>query len=348
MAHFAGLDVSLAETAICIVDEVGEILCEGVCPTEPSALIEWFSKLDYDCQRIGFESGACSAWLYRELKDAGLPVFCIEARHASRVLQVQAIKTDRNDARGLAQMMRTGWFKVVHVKDEHAQKLRALLHSRRCLLDKRLDLENHIRGTLRSFGLKLGRVTLTDFEARVRELIGEDAELALCLGPLLEARWRMHEQYRLLQTAVMRIVRNDEICRRLMTAPGVGPLTALTYKTAIDDPRRFAKSRSIGAHFGLTPRKYASGEVDFNGRITRSGDTMVRDHLFEAAHSLLTRSKRHCALKTWGLRIAKRSSLRKATVAVARKLSIILHRMWVDGTDFWLSGEPATPADAAT
>ena len=244
-------------------------------------------------------------------------------------------------------MMPAGWFKVVHVKGEHAQKLRALLHSRRCLHDKRLDLENHIRGTLRSFGLKLGRVTLTDFEVRVRELIGEDVDLALCLGPLLEARWRMHEQYRLLQARVMRIVRQDEIWRRLMTVPGVGPLTALTYKTAIDDPTRFAKSRSVGAHFGLTPRKHASGEVNFNGRITRSGDAMARDHLFEAARSLLTRSKRQCALKAWGLRVAKRSSLRKAKVAVARKLSIILHRMWVDGTDFWLSGTPDAPAQSA-
>lgn len=263
------------------------------------------------------------------------------------MLQVQAVKTDRNDARGLAQMMRTGWLKVVHVKDESAQKLRALLHSRRCLLDKRLDLENHIRGTLRSFGLKLGRVMLTGFEKRVRELIGEDAELAPCLGPLLEARWRMHEQYRLLHARVMRILREDEVCRRLMTVLGVRPLTALIYKTAIDDPKRFAKSRSVGAHSDLTHRKYASGEVDFNGRITRCGDAMARDHLFEAAYSLLTRSKRQCALKAWGLKIAKRGSLRKATVAVARKLSIILHGMWVDGTDFWLSVTPANSAQAA-
>lgn len=334
MMYFVGLDVSLEKTAVCIVDNDGEIVREGTCLTEPSHIADWLKGCGYELKRIGLEAGACSAWLYRELEAQGLPVICIETRHASKVIQVQNVKTDRNDARGIAQMMRTGWYKTVHIKQEDTQKLRAILQSRRCLLEKRIDLENHIRGTLRSFGLKLGRVTLSGFEDRVRELIGNDGDLDTCLSPLLEARQRVHEQFRVLQNLLMRMVGKDDTCRRFMTVPGVGPLTALAYKTAIEDPARFRRSRLVGVHLGLTPRKYASGEVDYNGRITRCGDALAREYLFEAALSLMVRSKKWSWLKAWGMRIAKRSSMRKAVVAVARKLSVILHRMWVDGTDF--------------
>jgi transposase len=175
---------------------------------------------------------------------------------------------------------------------------------------------------------------MTGFEPRVRELISGNGDLEACVEPLLEVRRKIHEQFRTLTNMVMGYVRRDATCRRFMTVPGVGPLTALAFKTTIDDPARFKKSRQVGVHIGLTPRKYASGEIDYNGRITRCGDSMARDHLFEAAHSLLVRSKKWCALKAWGMRIARRSSMRKATVAVARKLAVILHRMWVDGTEF--------------
>jgi transposase len=194
--------------------------------------------------------------------------------------------------------------------------------------------------------LKVGAVTLTNFEPRVRELMAGDGDLEACVEPLLEARQKIHEQFRTLTNMVMGHVRKDQTCRRFMTVPGVGPLTALAFKTAIDDPRRFRKSRQVGVHLGLTPRKYASGEVDYNGRITRCGDPVAREHLFEAAHSLMVRSKKRCALKSWGMRIAKRSSISNARVAVARKLAVILHRMWLDGTDFRMGQriEDAAPA----
>jgi transposase len=345
MDYFVGLDVSLLKTAICIVDCEGRVIREGAAETEPDAIDAWLRETGLVFGRIGLEAGQCSSWLHRELAAKEWPVICVETRHAKAVMQAQNVKTDRNDARGLAQMMRTGWYRAVHVKGEDCQKVRAMMTARRCLLDKRLDLENHIRGTLRVFGLKIGTVTLTAFEGRVRELIAGDGDLEACIHPLLEARRRLHEQFRILTNMIMGYVRKDETCRRFMTVPGVGPLTALAFRTSIDDPRRFRKSRQVGVHLGLTPRKYASGEVDYNGRITRCGDALAREHLFEAAHSLMVRSKKWCALKSWGMRIARRSSIGNARVAVARKLAVILHRMWIDGTTFRMGAE--TPEAAA-
>jgi len=334
MNHFVGLDVSLKKTAICVVDQDGTVVREGDADTEPEMLLAWLTDTGLAFERVGLEAGQCSSWLHKELTLAGLPAICIETRHAKAVMQAQNIKTDRNDARAIAQMMRTGWFKPVHVKAEESQKIRAIMSSRRCLLDKRIDLENHIRATLRVFGLKVGAVGLAAFETRVRELMASDGDLQACIDPLLEARRTLHAQCRTLTNMVRGIVRKDETCRRLMTCPGVGPLTALAFKTAIDDPARFRKSRQVGVHLGLVPRKYASGEIDYNGHITRCGDAFVREHLFEAANSLMLRTKKRCALKVWGMRIAKRSSMKNARVAVARKLAVILHRMWRDGTDF--------------
>jgi transposase len=347
MNHFVGLDVSLKKTAICVVGQDGTVVREGEADTEPEMLLAWLTETGLTFERVGLEAGQCSSWLHKELTLAGLPAICIETRHAKAVMQAQNIKTDRNDARAIAQMMRTGWFKAVHVKGEQSQKIRAIMSSRRCLLDKRIDLENHIRATLRTFGLKIGAVSLTAFEARVRELIVGDGDLQACVEALLEARRKLHEEFRVLTKLVMNCVRKDETCHRFMTVPGVGPLTALAFKTAIDDPVRFRNSRQVGVHLGLVPRKYASGEIDYNGHITRCGDAFVREHLFEAANSLMVRTKKRCALKAWGMRIAKRSSMKNARVAVARKLAVILHRMWLDGTDFQWSQQVEEAAPAA-
>lgn len=347
MNHFVGLDVSLKQTAICVVDQDGNVIREGEADTEPEMLVAWLNGIGVTFERVGLEAGQCSSWLHKELTLAGLPAICIETRHAKAVMQAQNMKTDRNDARSIAQMMRTGWFKAVHIKGEESQKIRAIMSSRRWLLDRRIDLDNHIRATLRTFGLKVGAVTLTNFEPRVRELMVGDGDLQACVEPLLEARRKLHAEFRVLTNMVRGLVRKDDICRRFMTVPGVGPLTALAFKTAIDDPTRFRKSRQVGVHLGLVPRKYASGEIDYNGHITRCGDAFVREHLFEAANSLMLRTKKWCALKAWGMRIAKRSSMKNARVAVARKLAVILHRMWLDGTDFqWRrrAGEPAAIA----
>jgi len=180
------------------------------------------------------------------------------------------------------------------------------------------------------------------FAARAAELIQDRPELSAAVVPLLKTREVIERQIADLDRKVLRLARNNAQVRRFMTVPGVGPITGLCYLAAIDDPTRFKKSRSVGAYAGLTTRRYRSGEIDWTGRISKCGDAMLRTYLYEAANVLLTRIAKWSALKSWGMRIAKRSSLRKAKVAVAHKLAVILHRMWVDGTEFhWSSKEVA-------
>lgn len=340
MTYYAGLDVSLKSTAVCIVDHDGTVFKEGMVNSDPQAITTFLVDTGLAFERVGLEAGSLAPWLYHGLAASGLPVFCLETRHAKAALQAQTVKTDRNDARGLAHIMRTGWFKSVHIKSEASQKLRVLLNNRSCLVDKRVDISNQIRGTLKVFGLKVGNVSKAAYETRIRTLIAGDAELEACILPLLTARRVLVEQERQLDKTIRARVKADTVCARLMSVPGVGVLTALAFKSAIDQPRRFRKSRDVGAHIGLTPRKYASGEVDYNGRITKCGDALLRTHLYEAAQVLLTRVGTWSRLKEWGLKLAKRSSMKNACVAVARKLAVIMHRIWLDGTTFQWGQEP--------
>jgi transposase len=344
MSYYVGLDISLDSTSICIVDQEGSIFREGETGTDPGEIRRFLESCAVPLKRVGLEAGSLSIWLYHDLLAAGVPVVCIETRHAHGVLKAQNIKTDRNDARGLAQIMRTGWFKAVHVKSHGSQKLRVLLQSRRCLLDKRLDIERQIRGALKTFGIKVGVTTAATYESRIRDLIKDDKELREFLDPLLVAGRHMREQLHKMDKMILAIGKKSDVCRRMMTIPGVGVLTALVFMSAIDKPERFGKSRNVGVALGLTPRKYASGEVDYDGHITKCGDDMARNHLFEAAKSLLCRVEKWSALKAWGMRIAKRSSMKNACVAVARKLAVIMHRMWVDSTEFQWNAEPAVAA----
>jgi len=291
---------------------------------------------------VGLEAGATSTWLWTELNKLGLPVICIDARHAKAVLKMQINKSDRNDAVGIARIMQCGWYKEVRVKDLDSHAVKALLVSRALLVKIKRDLENQIRGILKNLGLVIGRAKMNVFAARAAELIQDRPELTAAVIPLLKTREVIERQIADLDRKVLRLARNNALVRRFMTVPGVGPITALCYLATIDDATRFKKSRSVGAYAGLTTRRYRSGEIDWTGRISKCGDAMLRTYLYEAANVLLTRIAKWSALKSWGMRIAKRSSLRKAKVAVARKLAVILHRMWVDGTEFnWSSKEVA-------
>jgi transposase len=341
MKYFAGLDVSMEQTSVCIVDQDGAVVREGRAATDPASIEKYLKATGLAFERVGFESGPCSAWLYKGLIAAGLAAICMDARHTHAALKAQNVKTDRNDARGLAQIVRTGWYKPAHVKSGERQKRRMLLNTRKTLLEQRIELENQIRGSLKVFGLKVGQVTPVRYEARVRELIKGDEELSACVEPLLKVRACVMAECRDADRKLRAFAAGDAVCRRFMSIPGVGPLTALAYKTSIDDPQRFAKSANVGVHLGLTPRKYASGEIDYNGRITKCGDPLTRNHLYEAAAVLMRRSMKTSALKRWGTRIAKRGSMKKAYVAVARKLAVIMHRMWVDGTEFDFGAEAA-------
>src|SRR5712671_5118838 len=334
MEHYVGLDVSLKLTAICIVDRTGKIQREGVVHSDPDAIAAFIKSNVPHVARIGLETGPTTTWLWTELNRLGLPVICIDARHAKAVLKMQINKSDRNDAAGIARIMQTGWFKEVRVKDLDSHAVKALLASRALLVKIKRDIENQIRGLLKNVGLVIGRAKFNVFAVRAEELIEDRPELTAVVGPLLKARQAIEQQTDDLDRKVLKLARHDAQVRRFMTVPGVGPITALCFKATIDDPTRFKRSRSVGAYVGLTTRRHASGEIDWTGRISKCGDAMLRSYLFEAAGVLLTRVPKWSALKAWGMRLAKRNGLRKATVAVARKLAVILHRMWVDGTEF--------------
>jgi transposase len=284
--------------------------------------------------RIGLEAGPLSQWLHAGLTGAGFEAVLLETRHVKAALSAMVVKTDRKDARGIAQLLRMGWYRPVHCKSPAAQEVRALLVGRKLLQGKLHDVELSIRGILRGFGLKLGEVSKGRFAARVRELVAGQPMLERVVEPMLRAREALRAEYQVLHRAVLAIVREDTTCRRLMGVPGVGPLVAITFTSAIDDPARFRRSQAVGAHFGLTPKKYQSGETDVTGGISKVGDAMVRAALYEAANVMLTRAGRFSTLKRWGLEVAQRRGMRRAKVALARKLAVVLHRLWVDGSEF--------------
>ena len=340
MDYFAGLDVSVKETSVCIVDGTGKIVREAKVASEPDALLTVLANQAYRFKRIGLEAGPLSQWLFSALAEAGLPAICVETRHMRAVLKAQINKTDRNDARGIAQMMRAGLYRPVHVKTLRSQKLRMLLTHRKLLQSKAISIENDLRGTLRNFGLKVGIAGKVRFEARIRELVADIPDLAVLVEPLLIVRRVLREQTVILHRRLLAIVRDDEVCRRLMTVPGVGPVVSLTYRATVDVPARFRKSRAVGAVFGLTCSKYQSGEINRTGAISKCGDEMMRVMLYEAAQSML-RSKRWSWLKAWAMQIARRRGMKKAIVALARRLAVIMHRIWVDGTEFRWTREVA-------
>jgi transposase len=334
MEHYAGIDVSLELSSVCVVDATGRILREAKVASEPDALIAWFHGLGLEVARVGLEAGPLSQWLYAAMREAGLAVELLETRHVRDAFKAMPVKTDRKDARGIAQLMRLGWFRPVHCKSAPAQETRALLTARKLLQAKRLDVEMSLRGVLRGFGLKVGPTTARSFPVRVRELVEGHPTLTAVAEALLAARDALGAQLRALEKRLRDQAREDERARLLMTTPGVGAIVALTFVAAVDDPARFRSSKAVGAHFGLTPRRYQSGETDVTGRISKIGDGGVRTLLCEAANIVLTRPVKGSALKSWAARIAARAGMRKAKVALARKLAVVLHRMLADGTPF--------------
>jgi len=335
MKYHTALDVSLRSVSICIVDDEGNIVFESKTDSDVDKIVHCIRSFNSDIQSIGFEAGALTQYLTYGLQEAGFEVICLEARQVSVTLSAMRNKTDKNDARGLAQILRTGWYRRVHVKSFGSHVIRVLLSSRKAVLSKCVDLENEIRGLIRLIGVKLPTTVKHGiFDETVRETIERDENLASALLPLLDARLVLYKTFIKLDTRARAMSRNDPICQRLMSAPGVGTITALTFKAAVDDPKRFKSSRTVAAHFGLTPRRFQSGETDNPGRISKAGDADVRSALYVAAHSLVVRSKEWSSLKVWGIRLVKAKGHRRGVTAVARKLAVILHKMWLDGTDF--------------
>src|SRR5215203_365235 len=334
MDHYVGIDVSLELSNVCMLDATGTIVKEAKVASEPEALTTFLTRLDLPLTRIGLEAGPLSQWLHAALGKAGFEAVLLETRHVQAALSAMIVKTDRRDARGIAHLLRMGWFRPVHCKSAPAQEVRALLVARKQLQSKMRDVELSLRGLLRGFGLKVGTISKGQYAARVRTLVAGHTMLERIAEAMLHAREALRTEFGKLHRAMLAIARADEVCRRLMSVPGVGALVAVTFTSGVDAPERFSRSKAVGAHFGLTPRKDQSGETDITGAVSRVGDVMVRTALYEAAHILLTRAVRFSALKRWALEVAKRRGMKRAKVALARKLAVILHRIWVDGTTF--------------
>ena len=338
MTCYVGLDVSLNETSVCVLDEDGTVRFEGRAPSRSEALVECLRKHAHDAARIGLETGQTAAVLFRGMEAAGFPVVCLETRHAHRVLSARPNKTDRNDARGLAEMMRVGWYRAAWIRGTTATYIRSLLQGRRVLVQTRRTIQNMLRGGVRRFGLIMSSTSGRTFSQRAESAMDRDTNYAAFAAPLLAVLKSIAEQIRSYDRQLHAISRADDTAKRLMTVPGVGYLTALAFISTIEKPERFRRSMDVGAYLGLTPRVHQSGEVERKGRITKTGDNLTRSYLVEAANVLLTRIGRACPLKEWGLRIVQRAGLKKAQVAVARKLATMLHAIWADGTEFeWRS-----------
>ena len=342
MDYYAGIDVSLEQSSLCVVDAAGKIIREAKVASEPDALIEWFAAREVPAVRIGLEAGPLSQWLFAAMRKAGLAVELLETRHVRAAFKTMPVKTDRKDARGIAELMRLGWFRPVHCKSMSAQETRAVLTTRRLIEAKQRDIELSLRGILRGFGLKVGKTTPTTFAERIKQLVSGHGSLEVIAASLLAVREILLREFRAYEKRARIIARHDERTRLLMTTTGIGPIISLTYVAGMDDPARFQQSKTVGAHYGMTPKKYQSGETEYTGRISKIGDKSVRTALYQAAHIILTRPVKGSKLKSWGLKLVKRVGMEKAKVAVARKLAVIMHRMLVEGKPF----DPQLPRQA--
>ncbi|WP_170766708.1 IS110 family transposase [Ruegeria lacuscaerulensis] len=332
---FVGLDVSKAETSICLCDENGGPVFAAKKVTDPDVIFQVLRKHLGSLKCVVLETGRMVNWLYTELSDRGLPMVCIDARQAHAVLSQMHNKTDANDAAMLAELARTGFYRKVEVKSRVAQERRALLKAREVALKSRVNVENTIRGLLASFGQRLPR-HLHTYEERVHAILKDRPILSKIILPLLDLRTTALRQAAALSKEMARHAKNDEACQRLMTIPGVGPVSAVTFVATIDNPHRFVKSRSVGAYLGLTSRRYQSGDIDYGGRISKRGDPMLRSTLYEAASSLLNRVKpgKGSELQRWARALKARTSHKKAVVALARKLAVLMHAIWTNGSTF--------------
>jgi transposase len=334
MKQYVGLDVSQAETAICVIDETGRCCWEGTCRSTPEAIGRLLRERAPEAATIAIETGPLAVWHWHALRHAGFPVVCLHARHAQAALSLQLNKTDRNDAAGLAQLVRLGWYRAVEVKSLESHALRVVLRVRTQLIAMRTTLSNQIRGLLKTFGVVLAPGRGQRFQQLVEARLPHVSPIRLVITSLLTLWQQVGEELKQFDREIDRQARASAVCRRLMSVPGVGSITAVAYVAMVDNPARFTRSADVGAYLGLTPRRYQSGAVDRQGSISKCGDRLVRAVLFEAAAVLLSRIKTPSALRAWGLHLVARIGLQKARVAVARKLAVLLHHLWITDSSF--------------
>ena len=357
MKYYAGLDVSNAETSICIVDENNNIVKQAKVSSDPFSIHRYLQKTGLPFEKIGLEAGALSHWLVTGLRNENLNIICIDSRFMAAILAININKTDKNDARSIANAMRCNNYKEVHIKSIESIKINCLLTARKTLVHQKIQLSNTIRGILKTFGIKLPK-GIKSIRKVIQKAISFD-EVGhekyknsshvdwSVIETLIICCEKVEEQLHVLELKLEFIAKSDKVVQRLITHPGVGPVTAVTYKAEIDDPKRFKKSRSIGAYFGMTPRQYSSGETIKQGRISKNGSSEARALLHEAGLALITRTKSKSKLKSWGLKKKKKLKTQKAAMAVGRKIAINLHRMWIEDRDFdpQLDAEEFFPED---
>lgn len=281
-----------------------------------------------------FETGPLSVWFYHALTAEGIPAICIDARHAKAALDMAPNKTDVNDADGLAHLAEVGFYREVRVKSVDSMLVRTSIAARNQMLKMTTQMSNQIRGLMKTFGLVVPKSAGRVFEGHVRDLLTDNIGLTQIIVPLLEAWLGMRARIAELSKQIVASARVSEQCQLLSSIPGVGAVTASSFVAAVEDPENFSKSRSVGAWVGLTTRRYQSGEVDYGGHISRRGDNHLRGLLYEAAVVILTRSTAESALRIWGLKLKERIGFKRAAVAVARKLAVIMHTMLRTGELF--------------
>lgn len=339
MRLFIGLDVSLVKTAICVISQHGEIIKGAEAASDPEVLVCWLDDLVGDIAAIGLEAGPLSQWLHRGLAELGLDAVLMETRRVKGARKAMPIKTDRRDAEGIARLLHLGWFRPVHCKSVSAQETRAVLGARKAIQQNMIALEMSLRGLLRNFDLKVGAISRGKFEARIRELTNGNPMLETATEPMLRARGSLRRELAVLEKQVRQLAQGDPVCCRLMTMPGIGAVMALTFRAAVDDPARFRSLKRVGPWVGLTPSRNQSGERDVSGGITKAGDVNLRRALCQAATVMMNRG-RSTWLRTWEAQLAQRRGRKIAMVALARRIAVILHRIWIDGTTFQPDAAP--------
>jgi transposase len=334
MEEYIGLDVSMKDTAVSIRRD-GKRIWRGKCASNPQAIAELLRKHAPSAARVVFETGPLSVWFYHALRAEGLPAICVDARHAKSALDMAPNKTDANDADGLAHLAEVGFYREVRVKGFDSMLTRTLVAARDRLVRITTELSNQIRGLMKTFGVVVPAGKGGSFDAHVRRLLeADETGLAAIVWPLLHAWRSTRSQAAELNRQLVADARKSHACRLLMSIPGVGTVTATAFVTAVEDPENFRRSRSVGAWLGLTTRRYQSGQVDYDGHISRRGDRHVRSLLYEAAAVMLSRSSAESALRSWGLRLKERLGFKRAAVALARKLAVTMHAMLRSGEPF--------------
>ena len=341
MSHYVGLDVSVKSVSICVVDAEGTVLARGDTTSDPDEIASFISKHAPDPERVVHESGILAIWLTRELEKRDIPIICIDARLAHKALSGRINKSDPGDAEGLAHLARTGWFSTVHIRSEASERVRVLIGTRERLIRMRKDLEAHVRGVLKVFGICMGAVRRTKLRQGFRDQLAEAGTTDLAISVMVDMFNPIHKALcaatEAMDDELKTIARESGIARRLMTVPGVGPVVALSFIATLDDAGRFKRAKDVGAFLGLTPRRHQSGDMDWSGRISKCGDRDLRRLLYSAATTLITQVRKPSPLRDWAMRLKERKGFKKAAVATSRKLAVVMMCIWRDGTVF----EPA-------